>query len=150
VARDGQTLAIRAADGKLYFVRHIADEYSATEWLKRDGDPRAARDAIATVKERVRCDAFGCIAQISGNTIAAVQRADALREDCANAEIVVSSQPLHGKCRGPRLVIDNFDVIRNGAYAAWLGAKITYETVQEIRGDRPWSHAPWQRKGRRD
>ena len=150
VARDGQTLAIRAADGKLYFVRHIVDEYSASEWLKRDGDPRLARNAMATAKEGVRCDAFGCIARTPGGyTIAAAQQPDALREDCANADILISSQSLHGNCRGPKLAIDKFDVIRNGAYAVRLGDKITYETVQQIRGDRPWSRAPWQRRARR-
>ena len=151
VARDTQTIAIRSLDGRLHFVRDIADEYSASEWLKRDGDARLARDAIASVKDGVRCDASACIARLPGGyTVAAVQRPEALREDCANADIVISSLPLRGQCRGPKLVIDKFDVIRNGAYAVRLAGKITYETVQQIRGDRPWSHAPWQQRGRRD
>ncbi|HEY3778060.1 MAG TPA: ComEC/Rec2 family competence protein [Rhizomicrobium sp.] len=149
VARDGQTIAIRGGDGKLHFPRRIADEYSASEWLKRDGDGRAARNAIAGAKDGVRCDAFGCIAQIRGHTIAAVSRADALREDCANAEVVIGDLAMRRACRGPKLVIDKFDVIRNGAYAVWLGNRFIVETVQEVRGNRPWSHAPWQRKGRR-
>ncbi|MGH6879244.1 MAG: ComEC/Rec2 family competence protein [Rhizomicrobium sp.] len=148
IARDGQTIAIRAADRKLHFVRQIADEYSASEWLKRDGDARLARDAMASEKERVRCDAFGCVARMPGGaTVAAVLRPDALHEDCANAIVVISSLPLHGKCRGPKLVIDRFDVIRNGAYAIWLRGKIAVETVQQVRGNRPWSRAPWQRRG---
>jgi competence protein ComEC len=150
VARDGQTIAIRAADGKLHFVRRIGDEYSASEWLKRDGDTRLARGALASRKENVRCDAFGCVARLPGGTnVAAVMRPDALHEDCANADIVVSSLPLHDTCRGPKLVIDKFDVVRNGAYAVWLADKVTVETVQQVRGDRPWSHAPWQRRGLR-
>jgi competence protein ComEC len=149
VARDGQTVAIRGADGMLHFVQHIADEYSANEWLKRDGDARLARNAIATTKDGVRCDAFGCVARMpDGYTAAAVLRPDALREDCAGADIVISSLPLRGLCHGPKLVIDKIDVIRNGAYAIRLGDKITYETVQQLRGNRPWSQAPWQRKGR--
>jgi competence protein ComEC len=151
VARDGQTIAIRAADRKLHFVRHIADEYSASEWLKRDGDPRLARDAMATAENNVHCDAVGCIAVMPGGfTVAAVQRPDALREDCATADIVIGSDAMHGRCRGPKLTIDRLDVIRNGAYAVWLSDKIIYQTVQQIRGDRPWSHAPWQRKGRHE
>jgi len=149
IARDGQTIAIRGADDKLHFIRQIADEYSASEWLERDGDPRLARNAIATGKDGVLCDAFGCIAQMpKGYTVAAVMRPDALREDCAAADIVIGSFALHNQCRGPKLVIDKFDVIRNGAYAVWLGDKITFETVQHLRGNRPWSHEPWQRKGR--
>ncbi|MGH6887794.1 MAG: ComEC/Rec2 family competence protein [Rhizomicrobium sp.] len=149
IARDGQTIAIRSEDGKLHFVRRIADEYSASEWLKRDGDARAARDAVAIAKDGVRCDALGCIARVRGTTIAAVSRADALREDCADADIVIGDLPMHGVCRGPKLVIGKFDVIRNGAYAVWLGDAPVVETVQQTRGNRPWSRAPWQRKGRR-
>ncbi|HEX4078192.1 MAG TPA: ComEC/Rec2 family competence protein [Rhizomicrobium sp.] len=151
VARDGQTIAIRAADGKLHFLRHIADEYSASEWLKRDGDPRPARAAMASTKDGVRCDAFGCVAHMpKGASVAAALRPDALREDCANADVIISSLPLKGLCRGPKLVIDKFDVVRNGAYAVWLRDGIAFETVQNARGDRPWSRAPWQRRGRRE
>ena len=149
VARDGQTIAIRGGDRKLHFVRDIADEYSASEWLKRDGDPRRARDAIASGKEGVRCDALGCIAQMPGGVrIAAVLREDALNEDCANVNVVISAVRAGAHCMGPQLVIDRSDVARNGAYAVWLGKSFLVETVQEVRGDRPWSRAPWQRRGR--
>jgi competence protein ComEC len=149
IARDGQTIAIRAADGQLHFVHRIADEYSASEWLKRDGDVRLPREALASAKENVHCDALGCIAHMpDGYKVSAVLRPDALREDCMDADIVVADIPLRGLCRGPKLVIDKFDVIRNGAYAVWLGERISFETVQQVRGDRPWSHAPWQRRGR--
>jgi competence protein ComEC len=149
VARDGLTIAIRGSDGKLHFVRRIVDEYSASEWLKRDGDPRTSANAMAGPKDGVHCDALGCIARIRGHTVAAESRVDALREDCANADIVVGDLPMRDACRGPKIVIDRFDVIRNGAYAIWLGGRLTVETVQGARGDRPWSHAPWQRKRRR-
>jgi competence protein ComEC len=148
IARDGQTVAIRGADNRLHFVRRIADEYSATEWLKRDGDGRTAQSAMATEKDGVRCDAAGCIARVRGTMIAAVLRADGLREDCAAANVVIGDLPLRRACHGPKLVVDKFDVIRNGAYAVWLSHKFIVETVQGIRGNRPWSRAPWQRKGR--
>jgi competence protein ComEC len=149
IGRDGQTIAIRAADGRLHFIRQVADEYSASEWLKRDGDSRRPRDAIASAKEGVRYDAFGCVARMPGGLgIAAVVRADALREDCTQADLVISSVDTRGACRNARLVIDHFDVVRNGAYAVWLGDhQFAVETVQEARGARPWSEAPWQRRG---
>ena len=148
IARDGQT--VRAADGRLHFVGRIADEYSASEWLKRDGDARLARDSIAGTKEGVRCDATGCVAQTAGGVrVAAVHRADALREDCTNAEVVISAVPAHAFCTGPKLVIDRLNVARRGAYAVWFDKTIIVKTVQELRGVRPWSRAPWQRRGRR-
>ncbi|HEX3431908.1 MAG TPA: ComEC/Rec2 family competence protein [Rhizomicrobium sp.] len=150
VARDGQTIAIRAANGRLYFIGHIGDEYSASEWLKRDGDGRLAREAIAGEKEGVRCDALGCIAQTSGGLrVAAVRRSDALHEDCANAEIVISAIPTRGMCKAPHRVIDRVDIARNGAYALWFGRNVRLETVQDLRGLRPWSRAPWERRARR-
>jgi hypothetical protein len=47
---------------------------------------------------------------------------------------------------GPKLVIDRFDVARNGAYAVWLGKRLRVETVEENRGMRPWSAKPARRR----
>jgi competence protein ComEC len=143
IARDGRTIAFRGTDGLLRFARPPADNYSAAEWLKRDGDARTPDAAMATSANNIRCDSFGCIAKArNGETIAAVSRLDALDEDCASAALVISSVPTRGTCIGPKRVIDRFDVARNGPYAVWVGDKIVVETVQEFRGDRPWSRAP--------
>jgi competence protein ComEC len=140
VARDGQTIALRGRDGLFRFIRLPTDEYSASEWLKRDGDPRAAAAANTGPKDAVRCDEWSCIAKAGdGETIAAVLRYDALAEDCARADIVLSAIPTRGACIGPKLVIDRFDVARNGAYAVWLGKTLRVESVEAFRGRRPWS-----------
>jgi competence protein ComEC len=150
VARDGETAAVRANDGRLYLVRKPADEYSASEWLKRDGDSRAALLSVGDAPHGVKCDAFGCIAHVlSGATIAIASRRDALAEDCATADIVVSAVPVRGGCIGPKLVIDRFDIARNGAYAVWLGKRIRVKTVQAERGSRPWSEEPWRPRSQR-
>ena len=150
VARDGATIAIRAADGRLHFLGRISDEYSANEWMKRDGNSHLARQSIASSKQGVRCDASGCVAQIqSGLRVAAAQRADALREDCANVDVVISAVPIRNGCRRPALVIDRIDIVRHGAYAVWLGPAIASQNVQSVRGVRPWSRAPWQRRVKR-
>lgn len=147
VARDGQTVAVRGADGALHLMRRAADLYSANEWLKRDGDSRSADVAIAAPSDRVRCDAWGCIAHArNGEAIAAVLRADALAEDCARTDIVISAVPVRQACAGPKLVIDRFDVARNGAYAMWLGKTLDVETSEADRGQRPWSEPPSRRR----
>jgi len=143
VARDGRTAALRGPDGKLYLLRQAADDYSADEWLKRDGDARVAADAIGTARDSIRCDEWSCIAHTrNGHTVAAVLRADALAEDCARADIVLSAIPTRHACIGPKLVIDRFDVARNGAYALWLGKRLRVETAEKDRGERPWSAKP--------
>jgi competence protein ComEC len=143
IARDGITAAIRAPDGTLKLFREARDAYSADEWLKRDGDTRQAPDAIATPADGVRCDALGCIARTqSGLLIADIARPDALAEDCAVAAIVLSAVPTRHRCTGPRLVIDTFDVAHAGGYAVWLGPQLKTETVEQARGQRPWSMPP--------
>lgn len=143
IARDGITVAVRAPDGTLKLFRPAKDNYSAAEWLKRDGDEREIDDAVATPADGVHCDPLGCIAKtVSGLTIADISRIDALAEDCASAAIVVSAVPTRHKCQGPQLVIDRFDVARNNGYAVWLGPPLRSETVEQDRGSRPWSAQP--------
>ena len=150
VARDSMTVAVRGSDGLLRFVRPARDDYSAGEWLKRDGDKRDADAAVATPNDGVRCDAYGCIAKARDGTLIAVPaRIDALAEDCAEARIVVSAEPARRFCNGPQLVIDRIDIARAGGYAVWLGEPLRVETVEGERGRRPWSAQPPTRFKRR-
>jgi competence protein ComEC len=140
VARDAQTVAVRGPDGVLRLVRKASDAYSADEWLKRDGDTRLSADAVATPADGVRCDGYGCIATMKdGTRVAVTLRIDAVEEDCAAAAIVVSAVPAGRRCTAPRLVIDRFDVAREGGYAVWLGRDLRVETVEGERGQRPWA-----------
>jgi competence protein ComEC len=149
VARDGITVAVRAQDGRLILVRRPADLYSATEWLKRDGDTRKPADAVARSSDPIRCDAYGCVAIVGTRTrVAFTLQRDGLAEDCAAADVVISAIPVRGSCAGPKLVIDHLAVSRNGAYAVWLGDPIHLATVQGVRGDRPWSREPWAKRYR--
>jgi competence protein ComEC len=145
VARDAVTVAVRGRDGLLRFVSPPSDDYSAGEWLKRDGDARDSDAAVAAPADGVNCDGEGCIAKARDGTIVAVSaRVDALEEDCARAAIVISAVPARRFCDGPgpRLVIDRIDVARAGGYALWLGPPLKVETVEGERGDRPWSQKP--------
>jgi competence protein ComEC len=139
IARDGETAAVRTSAGRLAFVRWPHDGYAASEWLKRDGDERVADDAVATTRDGVRCDADGCVARTpSGIVVAFPRRADALDEDCATADIVVSAIAMANPCKHPRLVIEKADAQQTGGYAIWLSPFKT-QSVQSARGDRPWS-----------
>lgn len=145
VSRDATTIAMRGADGALHLIGQPRDKYSAIEWLKRDGDGRIPEDAIGAPTSLTRCDALGCITHAGGRVIATSFRQDALREDCLAADVVISALPTRGKCVGPKLVIDRFDIARNGAYAIWLGDNIRSQSAQDARGTRPWSEAPLRR-----
>ncbi|HJW40609.1 MAG TPA: ComEC/Rec2 family competence protein [Rhizomicrobium sp.] len=147
IARDGLTVAIRAPDGALKLFRKAKDNYSAAEWLKRDGDARDIADAVATPADGVHCDALGCIAKtIGGLVIADTGRIDALAEDCAAAAIVVAAVPARRACNGPRLVVDRFAVARSNGFAIWFGPPLRVESVEQSRGLRPWSAAAQYRR----
>jgi competence protein ComEC len=138
VARDGTTVALRNSDGHLRFLRKPSDKYSAEEWLKRDGDDTDAAHAIGA--QGISCDSLACAGRAgNGIRIASVSKAAALEEDCAANQIVISAVPTRRRCVGPALVIDRFDISRNGAYAIWLNNGIRLATAQEERGVRPWS-----------
>jgi competence protein ComEC len=149
IARDGLTVAVRGGDGALRLLRKPSDKYSAEEWLKRDGDDRDIATIIATPKDGVRCDSEGCVARrADGLVIASALRPTALGEDCVIANVVISASPTRGLCNGPKLVIDRFDVARNGAYAIWFNnARPQIETVSDVRGARPWNPPPRHRAG---
>jgi competence protein ComEC len=140
VSPDAETVAVRVASGRLALLRDPRDDYAAESWMKRDGDGRDPLDAVATLKDGVRCDDFGCLAKArSGEIIAAVARDEALDEDCARTTVLISAVPADGRCEGPRVVIDPSDLEKDGAIAMWLGENIRVETAQASRGDRPWS-----------
>jgi competence protein ComEC len=146
VGRDGLTVAVRLREGRLGFVREPNDEFAAEAWLKRDGDERLPADAIARGHDGVKCDGWGCVTRMTNGTLIVVSfRSEALAEDCTRAQILVSAVPAQSACPGPRLVIDPASVRRQGAYAVWLGDSPHMMTVQDGRGDRPWSQPPrWE------
>lgn len=141
VGRDGTTVAFRTRDGRLVFPVFPKDKFAAQAWLKRDGDERLPQDAIATRRDGVNCDGWGCTARAANGSLTVLTlRAEGLKEDCAAAAVLVSAVSAHGRCTGPHLLIDRSDVLRNGAYAVWPDGSL--RTVQSERGDRPWSQPP--------
>lgn len=69
-------------------------------------------------------------------------------EDCSRADILVSLTPVSRRhCKGPKVVIDRFDVWRNGAHALYLGTeRIKTTTVGDEGGGRPWQLYPRSRR----
>ena len=136
VARDAHSAAVRGGDGAL-LILGAPDDYSAEQWLRRDGDFRAA----ATAETLDRCDEWGCIAQgANGRTIALSLRAGSLLDDCARADVVIGAVPIRQRCEHPKITVDRIEVARGGAVALWLDdGEIRRESVAEVRGKRPWS-----------
>jgi len=66
--------------------------------------------------------------------------AGALVEDCARANVLIAAIPVRRRCTSPQLVLNRFDIAKNGATALTFEKDgITMETVAAERGNRPWS-----------
>lgn len=138
VARDAGAMAVRKADGRFTILGKI-DDYTAGQWLLRDGD---AREVYAARAGAV-CDEWGCIATArNGEKIALALKPGALVDDCRRAAVLVSVIPLRQSCAEPKQVFDRFDAVRGGATALWLaGDGVRALSVAQIRGHRPWTRS---------
>jgi competence protein ComEC len=120
-------------------------KFARETWLRRDGLAAAAvwPERGASADGRLRCDTLGCIYRVRGWVVALPRDAKALAEDCRVADVVVSAVPVRGRCPSARLVIDRFDLWRDGAHAVRLGRRsIDWQSVNRLRGDRPWVLRP--------
>jgi competence protein ComEC len=146
VSDTGRLAAVKGQDGRLLFPSR-ARGFIAETWLRRAGQAAPAAGP-APGPGPMRCDALGCIVRTGGEVVALVKMAAALPDDCRLATILVSRVPVRKwRCRGPRLVVDRYDVWRAGAHAVWLTpGGIDVKTVAGTGGNRPWSRYPPRRR----
>lgn len=143
VSSDARLVAVRAPSGGLALWSAGGGKFETERWLLQAGElealPWPAREAAEGEGGWLLCDSVGCLYRPPGHVVALVRQADALGEDCAVADLVVSLVPVRRGCGGTT-VIDRFDLWRNGTHAVWLasggGARI--ESVRGRQGDRPW------------
>jgi competence protein ComEC len=117
------------------------------EWAasrpRRDELPggRVNRRDVAAATMGSSCDELGCTAKtVGGRTVALSLKIGALAEDCGRADVLIAAIPVRRGCDQPELVIDRFDVFRDGATAlSFEEDRIRVETVNGTRGARPWS-----------
>jgi competence protein ComEC len=146
IGRDGSTVAVRGADGRLAALAGRATSFEVARWLELDGDRRPAVEVIATTAPAFSCDGVGCLATTSGKRVAIATTPAALRDDCPMADVVVLRFASGPKCgtdmRATQVVLEPSDLARRGAHAIYVtktGLRI--ETVADARGQRPWSGA---------
>lgn len=153
---DGKLTAVKSAGGGLMLssmrpgATTMPKGMTPSTWTRRAGlampEPWPRRDASAD--GTLRCDALGCLYRSKGFLVALPRDPAAVKEDCRIADIVVASVPVGGRCSGPRIVVDRFDLWRQGAYAIWINPDGTarMETVRGSRGERPWVRQPLSRR----
>ena len=72
----------------------------------------------------------------------------AIAEDCRRADVVISLEPVSGRCPSARIVIDRFDLWRDGAHALWLDPARgpVVRSADGVRGQRRWNPDPVPRR----
>lgn len=138
VTDDGRLMGMR--DGARLYVSSVKTQLFVRDvWLHRTG----TRDWHPFGETgSVRCDTLACVAELRGRLIAFIFDPRALDEDCRVADIIVAAVPVDRACTQPAVVIDRFDLWREGAHAVWLGEDgdvvIQVRSVNQNRGSRPW------------
>jgi competence protein ComEC len=146
VSESGGLIAWRGPDGDIVLSSKRAGRFEAEKWLGRAGeeeDAAAAWSPDDAARDWLACDSLGCFYKAAGRTVALVRAPEALVEDCAVADAVISLEPVRRPCAAG-LVIDRFDLWREGAHALWIDADgmIRIESVNAQRGERPWVVRP--------
>jgi competence protein ComEC len=140
---DARLVALRGPGGELWFNATGRAAFTAETWLRRagraEGRPWPRDEAAAG--GALRCDRLGCILKSRGQMVAVATDGRALAEDCLTTTVLVSLEPLHRRaCPGPEVIIDRFDLWREGGHALWLAPDgVRVESVADVRGRRPWA-----------
>jgi competence protein ComEC len=138
VDRAGAGAAVRAADGRLVILGRPGT-FVTEQWLRADGDPRAADDA--SLRQGVRCDPAGCVAALGApdsGSVAYVTDQRAFAEDCARALVVITRLNAPDWCRA-NLVFDRARLENGGAVTIRVtadGHAVT--TARRANETRPW------------
>lgn len=148
VARNGELVAVRGADGALSALPARQAQFELKRWLEHDGDARKAQEAARATA--FRCDSVGCVARVKGLALSVSRHPAAIADDCAAADVLVLDVPRPKQtCARPSKIVDLFDVWREGTHAIYVEqgeqgqrANLRIETVASARGERPWSMPP--------
>jgi len=140
ISSEGDTAAIRGADGRLALLHSGRDTFAVREWLAADADARAPNDK--GLRESAHCDAVGCIGTLKdGRLVAMALAIDAFDEDCTRAAVVVSPRVAQRPCRAT--LVDRPVWQARGAIALrWTGDRFERTEARPAGFDRPWAPAP--------
>jgi len=148
VSEDGRLLAVGDPAGALLLSSRRVARFDAEIWLRQVGqaEPQTWPREGYGAGGRLACDSLGCIYRVDGHVVALARGPAALAEDCRIADIVVSTEPVRRACPSASLVIDRFDLWRDGGHALWIDTDgVRVRSVRQTRGARPWVIVPQPR-----
>ncbi len=146
VAPGGDAVAYRAAGDKLSVIARGRNSFASEQWLRADADGRLAQEALT----KTGCDGLGCIGHLAdGQTVSLIFDSAAFAEDCARADIIVTSRFAPIGCAA-KIIIDREKLKETGAVTLSFqkDGRVEMRTARAPDEDRPWSPAPkrtWSR-----
>ena len=136
---------MRGADERLILSNRRRARFTGELWLRMDGQREAGSWPVvgATPLRGQACGNLGCIFRIRDTTLAVITNPLALEEDCRRADTVIAARlSLPRRCEeaGPNNVIARYHLWRRAGHAIRIGEEgIHLETVEDLRGTRPWT-----------
>ncbi len=150
VTDNGRLVAVRDANNILLLSPGRADGFTRQSWIEREGEGGSGEwpeeNGGMQKDTPLSCDAKACLYKGKGHLVSFVKDYTALAEDCAAADIVISSLDIsRDVCAAPYLLLDKNAFMTNGAHALYFAKNglVTVRTVYAERGERPWT--AWKR-----
>jgi competence protein ComEC len=141
VHEEARLVAVKDSSGALLLSSSRAARTDGETWLRRAGQEQGGLwpQEGYSPDGQLSCDSIGCLYRRAGHVVAIAWEPEALVEDCREADIVISAEPVRGACPSAQAVIDRFDLWREGSHAIWLDpGEVRIESVRDTRGARPW------------
>lgn len=141
VSGDARLVGVVAGGGMWLQRQSGASALTRESWLRAHGltQARALPGQGEEAGGAIACTPGACrLWPLPGGPEAVLLRGQAQAGHCGRAALVVSAEPLRGRCSGSQ-VIDRFSVWRNGPHAAWFepqGVRVVSDRAW--RGARPW------------
>ncbi len=116
------------------------NRFTQRVWFERAGLKNSPFRNPPPDDHGLRCDLQGCALTTYESSIALIWEESALLEDCWRSDVIISAVPVRMNCAGPSVVIDRFDLWRDGAHAIYInGDTLEIENTFQTRGTRPWT-----------
>jgi len=148
VSDDGKLMAVRDAEGDLYFSTLSREKFVREQWAVREGDVKAAPKAWPAPEDKeavspVTCKTGYCLYTLGETIFGFVDAQEGVAAACrAGAKILISAQDTKRarNCAADAVMIGKYDLRREGAYAFYGGKNnVAIKTVRQTRGVRPWT-----------
>ena len=137
ISARGDLMAVRGKDNQLHAPNGRSGHYALSRWLRADGSARSAQAARQSLK--VRCDDSACSTEQKGVKITLLRSISALKEACAQADILIYKHKITRPCQAPKLIIARPELKRGGAHTIYIEkGELTVIEATETRRQRLW------------